>query len=515
MNKLLKGASKMQVGHLDPKNWKTWKCKIQVVLRAMPGAVDIVEGRRHRPTLTASPGADKNTTSLNDSREGTDQICDQQDETGLVPDIEGDVLEEQDPLTEQPVEIETESGSEEYLSPEEIENENQSKALKMSKEWFQSIGSPRYVVAPMVDASELAWRLLCRRHCATLCYTPMFHSQVFTKDPKYRKDNMQTCVEDRPLIVQFCGNDPATMAAAAKMVEPHCDAIDINLGCPQSIAKRGHYGSFLQDEWVLLQKIVAAMSKAVSIPITCKVRVFESIEKSVEYAVMLQKAGCKLLTVHGRTRDQKGPLTGIASWKHIKAVRCIEYTNVDGVMSAEGNLTNPAIFEGINPVSWEIAKEYLDLVETYPCPMSFIRGHLFKIFHKIFTFEENNGVRQILATGQNLDDFKQVCGNIREKYLPYHEGQKQCGFDLILPPWICQPYVRMSPENYTYKMEQLSSNQGGKCVYKLCKKCCRNKCFEEELDCSGHRILVFTRRQTAKRLANKDVVSEAMAVDNV
>jgi len=109
----------------------------------------------------------------------------------------------------------------------------------------------------MVDGSELAFRMMTRSLGADLCISPMINASVFVKQtPKGRAKVFTTCDADRPLGVQFAAHDPDALLEAAKIVQSQCDFVDINLGCPQKIAKRGKYGAWLLKEVDIIERMV-------------------------------------------------------------------------------------------------------------------------------------------------------------------------------------------------------------------------------------------------------------------
>jgi tRNA-dihydrouridine synthase 1 len=106
-------------------------------------------------------------------------------------------------------------------------------AAKMTPyEFWEKIGRPKKVVAPMVDHCDLAYRMQTRKYGADLVYTQMYNANSLVQSKELRA-SITTCPEDRPLFVQVAGHDPEMLLKAAKYVEHMCDAVDLNLGCPQ------------------------------------------------------------------------------------------------------------------------------------------------------------------------------------------------------------------------------------------------------------------------------------------
>ena len=234
----------------------------------------------------------------------------------------------------------------------------------------------RYIVAPMVGASELPFRILCRKYGAQLAYTPMMSAASFGSDALYRQKEFQTTLFDRPLVCHFAANDSQEFAKAAQLAEPFCDAIDLNLGCPQRTAYVGHFGSYLLDkkDRQLVVEIVKAGVAAVSIPIFVKIRLLGSYEETHELLQQLYEAGASLIAIHARprasferqgagARDGPAQLDQVARLKkafgddrilitngntisYDDVVTNLETTKADGIMSAEGILDNPALYLG-------------------------------------------------------------------------------------------------------------------------------------------------------------------------
>lgn len=312
--------------------------------------------------------------------------------------------------------------------------------------WWRGIGSPTHIAAPMVDQSERAFRLLVRELGVELCFTPMLSARQLVHEPGYSRLLDAGRNEDM-LIAQIAGYDPATMLSAARLCEAAgACAVDLNLGCPQEIARRGRYGAFLlEDEPSLALQCVEAVASGLRVPTTAKLRLATGgREATIETCARLEAAGVSALCLHGRTRlmtNQQGGC-GAADWKTIRAVvdavgvpvisnggvasrteaeAALAATGAAAVMSAEALLENPALFcASLHPESGEhltqdaLAARYLELCRDHPPAkgVAVVKAHLRKMLHG--GLERWPNLADELQVANSLEAVSVVAGRLAE-----------------------------------------------------------------------------------------------------
>lgn len=225
-------------------------------------------------------------------------------------------------------------------------------------------------LAPMAGIADRAFRELCINYGAGYTVTEMVSSKGLTMGDKKSKELLTLGEIENPAGAQIFGDDPEIMAQAAqKCLEFHPNIFDINMGCPAPKIAMNGGGASLMKNPKLAGEIVKAVSDAVDIPVTVKIRKGwddESIT-AVELAQIAEKNGASAITVHGRTRMQM--YSGKVDYNIIAKVKkavdipviangdvtdeqsaaiMLEKTNADAIMIGRGALGNPWIFRRIN-----------------------------------------------------------------------------------------------------------------------------------------------------------------------
>jgi tRNA-dihydrouridine synthase B len=178
------------------------------------------------------------------------------------------------------------------------------------------------ILAPMSGVTDLPFRRLVARHGAGLVVSEMIASEAMIRETRRSMQMAAKCEEERPLAVQLAGCEPHVMAKAAKLNEDRgAEIIDINMGCPVKKVVNGDAGSALMKDLSNAAKIIEATVKAVSVPVTLKMRTGwdDRTRNAPELARIAEDIGVKMVTVHGRTRCQL--YKGHADWKFIRDVK--------------------------------------------------------------------------------------------------------------------------------------------------------------------------------------------------
>jgi tRNA-dihydrouridine synthase B len=226
------------------------------------------------------------------------------------------------------------------------------------------LASP-FVVAPMAGMTDSAFRRLVKRHggCG-LVVTEMVSSEGLVRGIDRTLEYAEYTEEERPVSIQIFGGDPRTMADAAQIVQGlGADIVDVNMGCPVPKIARHNAGCSLMREPEHAATVIDAMARAVTIPVTVKMRAGwnDRSRNAPELARRVQDAGAAAVTIHGRTAEQS--YTGSADWDLVSGVArdlaipvlgsgdCVEPSQivdrlrcgVSGVLVGRGVLRNPWI----------------------------------------------------------------------------------------------------------------------------------------------------------------------------
>jgi tRNA-dihydrouridine synthase B len=226
------------------------------------------------------------------------------------------------------------------------------------------LASP-FAIAPMAGMTDTAFRRLVKRHggCG-LVVTEMVSAEGLIRGIDRTLEYTEYTQEERPISIQIFGGDPDKMAAAAQIVEGMgADIVDVNMGCPVPKIAKHNAGCSLMREPGHAASVIAAMAKAVKIPVTVKMRAgWNDDERNAPtLAKMVQDAGAAAIAVHGRTAAQS--YSGSADWDLVAQIAsdltipvfgsgdCLEpqqvidrmRSGVEGVLVGRGVLRNPWI----------------------------------------------------------------------------------------------------------------------------------------------------------------------------
>jgi tRNA-dihydrouridine synthase B len=178
------------------------------------------------------------------------------------------------------------------------------------------------ILAPMTGVTDRPFRKIVKRYGAGLTVTEMIASQAMIRETRQSLQKAAGDPVEDPISMQLAGCSPGEMAEAAKLNEDRGAAIiDINMGCPVKKVVNGDAGSALMRQIPLATSIIGATVKAVKVPVTLKMRMGwdHSSLNAPELARIAEDLGVRMITVHGRTRNQL--YKGEADWRFVARVK--------------------------------------------------------------------------------------------------------------------------------------------------------------------------------------------------